>query len=197
MIGSLRGRILERSSEEVLLEVGGVGYRVSVSARTLRETLGEGAELLLYVHHYNKAETESLYGFASVGERRLFEALLEANRVGPSLAMSIMDTHNYASLQRLLANADVDALTLVPGIGVKTAQRLLVELQACLDVPGLSVAAQAAAPAASGLHADLREALVGLGYRPERVQTALAGLPDEGDEAELLRLALQRLGGAA
>ena len=192
MIGSLRGRLIDRLSNELLVEVAGVGYRVNVSAGTLRSVGAEGSEVLLHVHHYNKPDVEALYGFASISERRIFEAMLEANRVGPSLAMSIMETHDAASLQRALQNGDVDALTLVPGVGVKTAQRLLVELQACLDVPGLVPAAPPVG-VGSDVHSDLRAALVELGFPLEKVVEVLAELPEEGSEAELLRQALQSL----
>lgn len=192
MIGSLRGRLIDRLGNELLVEVAGVGYRVSVSAGTLRSVGAEGSEVMLHVHHYNKPDVEALYGFASISERRIFEAMLEANRVGPSLAMSIMETHDAASLQRALQNGDVDALTLVPGVGVKTAQRLLVELQACLDVPGLVPTAPPDG-ARSDVHSDLREALVELGFPLEKVVEVLAELPAEGGEEELLRQALQSL----
>ena len=192
MIGSLRGRLIDRLGNELLVEVAGVGYRVSVSAGTLRSVGAEGSEVMLHVHHYNKPDVEALYGFASISERRIFEAMLEANRVGPSLAMSIMETHDAASLQRALQNGDVDALTLVPGVGVKTAQRLLVELQACLDVPGLVPTAPPDG-ARSDVHSDLREALVELGFPLEKVLEVLAELPAEGGEEELLRQALQSL----
>ncbi len=192
MIGSLRGRLLDRLGNELLVEVAGVGYRVNVSAGTLRSVGAEGSEVILHVHHYNKPDVEALYGFSSISERRIFEAMLEANRVGPSLAMSIMETHDAASLQRALQNGDVDALTLVPGVGVKTAQRLLVELQACLDVPGLVPTAPPAG-ARSDVRSDLREALVELGFPLEKVVEVLAELPADGGEEELLRQALQSL----
>lgn len=193
MIGFLRGQLLDRLETELLVEVAGVGYRVKVSTRMLRNVGAEGSEVMLHVYHHRNPDVEAFYGFASIFERRLFEAMLAANRVGPALAMSIMETHEAASLQRVLQSGDVKALTLVPGVGPKTAQRLLVELQACLDVPGL---APAPGPAGgpSDTHSDLREALVEMGFELEKVAGVLAELPEEESEEELLRQAMQALG---
>lgn len=196
MIGSLRGRLLDRHGEELLVEVGGIGYRVTAGEATLRSVGHLGAEVLLYVHHYVREDAETLYGFGSPAELRCFEAMLGANRVGPSLALSILATHDPSTLQRLLAAGDIDALCLVPGVGAKTAQRLLVELQARLGVPEFAAAAPSGAVAADGAHSDVRAALGQLGYRDDEVNRVLTGLSGEGDASELLREALRQLSGA-
>lgn len=197
MIGSIRGRVLDVAGTELLVEVGGLGYRVTVPPGTLRSVAGAEAEVRLYVYHYYKADVQALYGFATIAERRLFEAMLGANKVGPALAMAIMETHDIASLQQVLANGDVDSLTLVQGIGPKTAQRLLVELQACLDVPGL-VPVASADYASKDVREEIRDALVNMGFSADSALRAIAALPedsDEHDEAALLRLALETLTG--
>ena len=196
MIGSLRGRLLDRHLDELLVEVGGIGYRVTVGEATLRSVGQVGSEVLLYVHHYVREDAETLYGFGSPVELRCFEALLGANRVGPSLALSILGTHDPAALQRLLAAGDIDALCLVPGVGAKTAQRLLVELQARLGVPEFAPAVLAPGAVGGGIQGDLRAALGQLGYRDDEVNRVVAGLPGDGDVSELLRQALQQLAGA-
>ncbi len=196
MIGSLRGRLLDRHLDELLVEVGGIGYRVTVGEATLRSVGQVGSELLLYVHHYVREDAETLYGFASPVELRCFEAMLGANRVGPSLALSILGVHDPAALQRLLAAGDIDALCLVPGVGAKTAQRLLVELQARLGVPELAVTAPVASVPGDGIYSDLRAALGQLGYRDDEVNRVVSGLPANGDVSELLRAALRQLAGA-
>ncbi|MCE2524677.1 MAG: Holliday junction branch migration protein RuvA [Acidimicrobiia bacterium] len=196
MIGSLRGRLLDRHLDELLVEVGGIGYRVTVGEATLRSVGQVGSELLLYVHHYVREDAETLYGFASPVELRCFEAMLGANRVGPSLALSILGVHDPAALQRLLAAGDIDALCLVPGVGAKTAQRLLVELQARLGVPELAVTAPVASVPGDGIYSDLRAALGQLGYRDDEVNRVVSGLPANGDVSELLRAALRQLSGA-
>ncbi len=196
MIGSLRGRLLDRHVDELLVEVAGVGYRVTVGEATRRAVGPLGSEVLLYVHHYVREDTEALYGFSSVAELRCFEALLGANRVGPSLALSIMAVHDPGALQRLLAVGDVDALCLVPGVGAKTAQRLLVELQARLGVTELGVPAAVGGVPDGGVYSDLRAALGQLGYRDDEVHRAVADLPATDDLSEMLREALRRLSGA-
>ena len=199
MIGSLRGELLERwASGEVLVEVAGVGYRVTV-APSVVATMGEpGSEVFLHVHHHRREDAETLYGFATSTDRVVFESLLGAHGVGPSLALAILSVHPPSVLVRVLADDDIDALCLVPGVGKKTAARLLVELKSRLDLPGLDVAAVASpgggsmARGGSGV-ADVRDALAGLGYSPDEVADAVRDLPDGADVPELLRLALRRL----
>lgn len=199
MIGSLRGELLERwATGEVLVEVAGIGYRVVVAPDTAA-ALGEpGGDVFLHVHHHRREDTETLYGFTSSTDRIVFESLLGAHGVGPSLALAILAVHPPSSLVRVLADEDLDALCLVPGVGKKTAARLLIELASRLDVPGLDVAAIAAGSTGSGGSvgspvADVRDALTGLGYGPDEVAEAVRDLPGDADSAELLRLALQRL----
>lgn len=199
MIGSLRGELLERwATGEVLVEVAGIGYRVVVAPDTAA-ALGEpGGDVFLHVHHHRREDTETLYGFTSSTDRIVFESLLGAHGVGPSLALAILAVHPPSSLVRVLADEDLDALCLVPGVGKKTAARLLIELASRLDVPGLDVAAIAAGSTGSGGPvgspvADVRDALTGLGYGPDEVAEAVRDLPGDADSAELLRLALQRL----
>lgn len=199
MIGSLRGRLLDRALDaELLIEVAGVGYRVRTTPAAAA-ALGEiGAEVFLHVHHAVRAEDEALYGFATITERRLFETLTRTQGVGPALALAIMSVHDLAALRDAVAADDVAALCLVPGIGKKTAVRLLVELKSRLDLPGAD--APPGTDAAGGgadpdVRADLRSALEGLGYGAEEIRAALAELPATGDRGELLRTALRRLAG--
>jgi holliday junction DNA helicase RuvA len=201
VIGSLRGTLLERwPSGEVLIDVAGVGYRVTVSPATALDLGDAGREVFVYVHHHRREDAETLYGFLSGDERLAFEALLGAHGVGPSLALAILSVHPPAALQRVLAADDLASLCLVPGVGKKTAARLLVELKSRLDIPGLDTAATAdradglsAVPGGSP-HADVRDALANLGYGNEEVAAVLRELPDQADDsAELLRIALQKL----
>lgn len=198
MIGSLRGELLERlPSGEVLIEVSGLGYRVIVAPSTAAALPDIGSEVFLFTHHHKREDAETLYGFTSSEQRMVFEALLSAHGVGPALALGIMNVHPPASLVRVLANDDIDALCLVPGVGKKTAARLLIELKSKLDIPGLDLTS-GAVPSATGEPgstslADVRSALSELGYGPDEVAEAVKELPDSDDTAELLRLALQRL----
>ena len=198
MIGSLRGKLLDRALDaELLVEVGGVGYRVR-TIPAAAAALGEiGGEVFLHVHHAVRTEDETLYGFATITERRLFETLTRTQGVGPALALAIMSVHDLAALRDAVAADDVAALCLVPGIGKKTAVRLLVELKSKLDLPGAEAppGADASTGAGPDVRADVRSALEGLGYGAEEIRAVLAGLPAEGDRGELLRTALRLLSG--
>jgi holliday junction DNA helicase RuvA len=193
MIGSLRGTVLDRSATgEVIVEVGGVGYRVLVPTALAGLVPGEPA--FVFVHTHVREDALILYGFSTREERDTFEVLIGATGVGPKLALAICSVHGPAALRRVLADDDVDALTLVPGVGKRTAQRLLLELKARLEVPGVAPVDGGAEPAA---RRQVREALAGLGYGPDEIREGLAGLPDEdGPVEQLLRDALRRLAAA-
>lgn len=194
MIGSLRGRLLERFDlGEVLVEVAGVGYRVVVTPTTAVR-LGEvGTEVFLHVHHHIREADQTLYGFLERAERSCFEALLSAHGVGPSLALAVLGVHGPAELARVLADNDLAALCLVPGVGKKTAARLLVELKNSLDLPidGIASIVDGTTVGRTAL-SEVQEALGGLGYSPDEVRAVLVDL-DGDDPAALLREALQRL----
>jgi Holliday junction DNA helicase RuvA len=200
VIGSLRGTLLERADDEVLVEVAGIGHRVMVSPTTAVSLGDLGDEVFVWVHHHIREDTQALYGFATADARRCFTALLGAHGVGPSLALGILSVHGPADLARVLAEDDVAALCLVPGVGKKTATRLLVELKSRLDIP-LDTGVPGSSPSGPGApasgsaaaRADVREALAGLGYGLEEVRDVLADLPDGDDPALLLKHALQRL----
>jgi holliday junction DNA helicase RuvA len=194
MIGSLRGDLLDRTlSGEVLVEVAGVGYRVVVSPSTAIAVGDIGQQVFLHVHHHIREDAQTLYGFTTRDERISFEALLSAHGVGPALALAILSVHPPASLSRVLADDDLAALCLVPGVGKKTAQRLLVELKSKLDIPDLDDVTSTSSPSRVSARGDVHEALVGLGYGPEEIRDAVRDLPSDGDPAELLRSALARL----
>ncbi|WP_426572714.1 Holliday junction branch migration protein RuvA [Aquihabitans sp. McL0605] len=202
MIGSLRGTLLDRSlTGEILIEVNGVGYRVQAGPATSARLGDVGAEVFAWVHHHVREDADTLYGFASKDERDAFEALLGAHGVGPALAMAILSVHPPVNLARVLADDDVAALCLVPGVGKKTAQRLLIELKTKLDIPlgdgapSGGGAIDAPAGSAIAIRADVRGALAELGYLPEEIAEATRELP-EGDAGVLLKEALRRLAGA-
>ncbi len=192
MIGSLRGTVLERVGETtVLLEVGGVGYLVTVTPRTLAE-LEPTSAAFLHIHHHIREDAQTLYGFARRDERTTFEVLIATHGVGPAMALAILGTHAPAALVDIVAANDHGALTLVPGVGKKTAERLLVELRNRLNLPMLDpVGAGGGGGSAIG---DVREALLGLGYGEMEIRDAMRDLPGDGDSATLLRDALKLLG---
>jgi Holliday junction DNA helicase RuvA len=209
VIGSLRGRLLDRgavdrAAGEVLVEVGGIGYRVTVAPTTVVALGDVGDEVFVWVHHHVREDGQTLYGFGGRDERITFEALIGAHGVGPSLALAILSVHDPVALARVLAEDDVGALCLVPGVGKKTAARLLVELKSRLHVPGIDPGVAvglrrdpdgngAGASQPPSVRSDVRAALAGLGYSADEIHGATAELPDDGDAPQLLRRALQRL----
>ena len=191
MIGSLRGSVLERIADgSILLEVNGVGYLVTVSNRVLAE-LEPGTSVFLYTHHHIREDAQTLFGFTSRDDRATFQALIATHGIGPALAMAILATHPPAALFDVVSNNDVAAMTLVPGVGKKTAERLIVELRDRLSVPVLE--GSGATGSASAV-ADVRDALAGLGYGTDEIRDVLRELPSDADSATLLRDALKSLG---
>jgi len=192
MIGSLRGRVLERiSDQQVLIEVHGVGYVVSVTPRTLAE-LEPTTEAFLHVHHHIREENQTLYGFLSRDERVTFQMLVSAHGVGPTLALAVLATHEPGTLMEIIAAQDIAALTLVPGVGKKTAERLLVELKnRVLHLDSLTVASGSLSSSSS---ADVRQALSNLGYSEAEIREAMRGIDTNASSSDLLREALRVLG---
>jgi Holliday junction DNA helicase RuvA len=191
VIGSVRGEVLERSTTgEVLVEVGGVGYRAFVPLSAI-PNLEPGTPAMLFTHLHVRDDAMVLFGFPTRDERDTFEALIGANGVGPKLALAILSVHSPGALRRAIVEDDLDALTMVPGVGKRTAQRLLVELKARLDVPELEHAD--ADSGATSSRAEVRAALSGLGYQSDEVRDVLAQLPDDGPVEDLLRDALKLL----
>jgi holliday junction DNA helicase RuvA len=192
VIGSLRGGVLERNADgTVLLEVGGVGYVVAVTPRTLAE-LEPTTSVFLHVHHHVRESEQTLFGFATREERTTFQTLIATHGVGPALAMAILATHPPRALVDIVAAGDLGALTMVPGVGRKTAERLLVELKSRLAVPVLDPVGSAGG--GGSVVGDVRDALAGLGYGPEEIRDSLRELPTDVDAATMLRDALKVLG---
>lgn len=192
MIGSVRGTVLERSpAGEVLVEVGGVGYRVLVPLGAL-STLDPGRPAFLFTHLHARDDAMLLFGFPSREERDTFEILIGVSGVGPKLALSILSVHTPRALQRALADGDLDALTLVPNVGKRTAQRLMVELQARLELPALGDGGEPG-DGATSVRAEVRAALAGLGYGTDEIRATLTLLPDTGAVEDLVREALRML----
>ena len=196
MIGSLRGTVLERTEESTaLVEVGGVGYLVSVTPRTLAE-LEPGSPAFLHVHHHIREDAQTLFGFLNRDERTTFQALIATHGIGPALALAILGTHTPSALVDIIAGSDIGALTLVPGVGKKTAERLLVELRNKLSLPMLDPlpSGGSAGGGRGSVVGDVREALAGLGYGPEEIREALREVPGDADASTVLRDALKMLG---
>lgn len=174
-----------------MVEVGGVGYRVMVAPSALATLGAAGAPALLHTHLAVREDALTLFGFLTLDERDCFEALIGAHGVGPSLAMAILSVHAPDDLRRVLTDGNMDALTLVPGVGPKTAARLLIELRSRLGGPALDNIDVGGAPPSARV--EVRAALAGLGYDGEEVSDVLRELPVEGTVEDLLRFALKLL----
>jgi Holliday junction DNA helicase RuvA len=193
MIGSLRGKVVERNNDAtVLLEVGGIGYLIHVTPRTLAE-LEPTSSAFVYVHHHIREDNQTLFAFLDRDERRSFEILIATHGIGPSMAMSILATHSPRVLMDIVATNDLAALTLVPGVGRKTAERLLVELKDRLNLPHIDALESSTSSSHSAV-VDVREALVGLGYSSEEIREVLREQSATDSAESMLRNALNQLG---
>jgi Holliday junction DNA helicase RuvA len=192
MIGSLRGVVLERFvPSTVLLEVGGVGYLCSVTTSTFAE-LEPTVQTFLHVHHHIREDAQTLFGFASRTERDTFNILIATHGIGPAMAMAILSTYSPTALVTIVSSADTAALTVVPGVGKKTAERLMVELKSRLHLD--DVAVTEFGDAVHSVAADVREALMALGYAPEEIRDAMRQMSSAEDSEVMLRDALTLLG---
>ncbi len=190
MIARLRGRVLSREEQSIVVDVGGVGLEVYVPV-PLAAGLSEGDEVHLYTHLHVRENELSLYGFAEPEERRLFRLLLNVSGIGPRVALSLLSAMSVTAIHRAIADEQPGLLSRVPGIGRKTAEKIVLELKD--RMPEL-MAMPESAPGLHAVDADVIEALVGLGYSVVEAQRAVQGLPpDVTDVSERLRLALSRL----
>jgi Holliday junction DNA helicase RuvA len=195
MIGQLRGRLTDKRPNQVLVDVAGVGYLVQVPLSTYA-ALGElHTEVTLLIHTHVREDALSLYGFLSSREKHFFEMLLSASGVGPSLALKILSGMSVEELVPAIRGSDLARLTKIPGVGRKTAERIVVELKDKLD----AVTVEAERPAASspaGIEADVVSALVNLGYEARAAEGAVTEARREngaGNFEKLLRASLQSL----
>ena len=197
MIAHLRGRLLSKSPNQAILECAGVGYDVTISVATFSALPSEGTEATLHIHTHVREDQFSLYGFLTAREKHCFELLISASGVGPSLALKILSGMGLDELLPAIRKGDLAQLIRIPGVGRKTAERIVVELRdklAAVDVP------EAGKPATrSQLESDVASALVNLGYDERSVESAVAKSRSAvgNDFESLLRASLQVLGGAA
>jgi Holliday junction DNA helicase RuvA len=186
VIGLVRGEVVVRRPDHVVVLAGGVGYRLSVSAETLRHVPAAGHEATLHAHLIVRDDALNLYGFATEEERDLFLLLLGVQAVGPKVALAVLSGGPPRELLRAIAAGDAPRFQAVPGIGKRTAERIIVELRekvgaADVDEPGITMDAN---PPARDARGDAREGLLGLGYSAAEVEVLLADA--QGDSAEEL-----------
>jgi len=194
MIGSLRGRLAAKQAPSIIVECNGVGYEVETPMSTFLELPEVGSELFLHTHLLVREDAQILYGFATGEERQLFRTLLKVNRVGAKMALGILSTMTTNDFRRCVEYEDAATLSKVPGVGRKTAERLIIEMRDRIDkvgtIPGVSPAVTVEANARS----EAFDALVALGYKPGEVNKLLSKLETDGQSAEdIIRQALRQV----
>lgn len=190
MISHLRGKILMRGSDLVVIEVGGVGFRVRVPTSTLEQLGAEGASAELFTHLHVREDDLSLFGFVTEDELTLFELLLTVSGIGPKAALGVLSAATPDTIRAAIAQSNLDVLTGIPGIGKKMAQRLVLELKGKIDLT------EAELGQVSPLDQEVIAALVNLGYSAAEAQRAARAVPSSEKVVEdRIRAALRYLGG--
>ncbi len=193
MIGFLRGILAHKHPPSLLLDVGGVGYEVDAPMSTFYQLPDTGSEVTLHTHLVIRDDAHVLFGFASEAERALFRALIRVSGIGPRLALAILSGLSPDEFQRCIQQGDSSALQRLPGIGKKTAERLIIEMRDRLPD---AAATDIAAGGASDPLREASEALVALGYKPQEAERLLKQVREQASGVEdLIRLALRQAGG--
>ena len=192
MIHRLRGILVEKDTEGVVIDAGGVGYRASASLATLRALPSLGEECVIHTRMVVREDAMLLFGFASREERMAFDALTAVSKVGPKLALAVLSSMTPPEIVEAVARGDVLKLASVPGLGRKTAERLVLELKGKnLVVFG---GAEPALAGGGGPYMEAREALTGLGYSLEEAEKALGDVPPQETVEKYIKEALRRIG---
>jgi holliday junction DNA helicase RuvA len=192
MIGSIRGRIASKTPPQLMVDVAGVGYEIEAPMSTFFLLPSVGEEIFLLTHLVVREDAHILYGFGTHDERRLFRSLIKVSGVGPKIALALLSGINVEAFAMCVQNQDIAALTKVPGIGRKTAERLVVEMKDRLGSPSESMVSAVSSPPGANPEAEAFGALVALGYKPvEATRLLKAAGPGTHSTEELIRRALQ------
>lgn len=190
MIGSIRGRLLEKNPPQILVETNGVGYEIDVPMSSLYNLPDIGAEVFLYTHYVVREDAELLFGFSTKAERSLFRLLIRISGIGPKIALSILSGISASILAQAVSQAEPGLLTRIPGVGKKTAERIVLELKGKIDTVVGSADSQTPT---SGAKADIISALVSLGYSEREALQAVKGLAADVTVNDGIREALKAL----
>ena len=195
MIGRIVGILVEKTPPELLIDVNGIGYEISAPMGTIYDLPPIGERIVLHTHLMIKEDAHSLYGFIDKNERALFRVLIKVNGIGPKMALAILSSMSSEELIANVQESDIDALTRIPGVGKKTAERLVIELR---DKLGQAAKTDlfSAPVLLRQVQADPRQeaeaALISLGYKPQEAAKAVAGVPaDAASSEEVIRSALK------
>ena len=185
--------LIESSPGQLLIDVGGVGYEVEISLTTYAQVLETEGPVTVHTHLVVREDAHLLYGFASIGEREMFRTLIKVNGVGPRMALGILSGLDSASFARAVTGNDLKALTALPGVGKKTAERLIIEMRDKVDSFDVSGSDNLSTKINSVIE-DAESALIGLGYRPQEAARAVSLVSDPAEDVEsLIRQALKLL----
>ncbi len=196
MIGRIRGTLISLDEYTVLVDVAGIGYELDVTANTLSALPGVGQDVVLFTHMSVREDAHSLYGFETRGERDLFRTLIKISGVGPKLALNLLSGMDVVDLARCIRDSDVARLVKLPGVGRKTAERLVVELKDRIErlvlIP--EITRPKVADAARHVIEEAERALIKLGYRPAEASRAIGSAYVQGQSTEeVVRIALKRM----
>jgi len=192
MIGSLRGRLTFKLAPQIVIECQGVGYEVETPMSTFLDLPATGHELFIYTHHLVREDAQTLYGFTSEEERALFRALLKISGVGAKMGLAILSAMGVADFQRCVEYEDAAMLVKIPGVGKKTAERLIIEMRDRIGaLPSTTGATRITVEASP--RSEAVDALISLGYKPKEVNKLIGSMDVEDSSAEdIIRLALRQ-----
>ena len=200
MIGRIRGVLVDKKPPEIQIDVAGICYEVQVPMSTLYQLPELGKELVLHTHFVVREDAQLLYGFFEEKDKSMFRSLIKINGVGPKMALGILSSMEADEFVRAVRSDDINAMVKMPGIGKKTAERLLIEMRDRLkDWEGADEGSDAAAPErdSSSMTNDAETALISLGYKPQQAAHAIAQVlksnPDVKDSEELIRHSLKSM----
>jgi Holliday junction DNA helicase RuvA len=193
MIGSLRGRLILKQAPKIVLECGGVGYELEMPMSTFLDLPEAGADLFLYTHLLVREDAQILYGFATNDERLLFRTLLKVNRVGAKMALGVLSAMTANDFRRCVEYEDTTTLSKIPGVGKKTAERLIIEMRDRIDKVLPAAAGATPLSAEASARSEAFDALVSLGYKANEVNKLIGKLDTDNLSAEdIIRRALKQ-----
>jgi Holliday junction DNA helicase RuvA len=196
MIGSLRGRLTAKLAPQIVVECSGVGYEVETPMSTFLDLPELGSDLFLHTHLLVREDAQILYGFSTEDERSMFRTLLKVNRVGAKLALGILSAMSTNDFRRCVELEDTTSMSRIPGVGKKTAERLIIEMRDRIDASVVGGGKAAPLTVAASARNEAVDALVALGYKPKEVNSLIANLDIEDKSAEdIIRLALRQVSG--
>ena len=193
MIGSLRGRLTLKQAPTIIIECHGVGYEVETPMSTFLELPPTGDELFLFTHLVVREDAQILYGFATEDERAMFRMLLKISGVGAKMGLAVLSAMSVDGFRRCVEYEDTASLVKVPGIGKKTAERLIIEMRDRIDTPSAQ-SGVTRVESEVGARSEAVDALISLGYKPREVQKLIGEIDVDGKSAEdIIRLALRQV----